>query len=161
MAYYECLPTRLNPLAERACFSQVYGQVCWSNQSMVDFLIGRVKGYLALQPDFDVISITQNDNILFCRTPEENAIVAEDGSDVGPMLRAVNQIADAVKGTHPHILIDTFAYINTLPAPRVTKPRDNVVVRICIASCNFAAPYSDPVNHLLFQVAPGESVIKC
>jgi hypothetical protein len=108
-----------------------------------------------------VISITQNDNILFCRTPEENAIVAEDGSDVGPMLRAVNQIADAVKDTHPHILIDTFAYINTLPAPRVTKPRDNVVVRICIASCNFAAPYSDPVNHLLFQVAPGESVIKC
>ena len=89
------------------------------------------------------------------------------------MLRAVNQIADAVKESHPHILIDTFAYINTLPAPRVTKPRDNVVIRICselptgcvlvsfsladlksvsatVASCNFAAPYADPVNGKLF-----------
>ena len=55
----------------------------------------------------------------------------EEGSDVGPMLRAVNQIAGAVQHSHPHILIDTFAYINTLPAPRVTKPRDNVVIRIC------------------------------
>ena len=78
-----------------------------------------------------MISVTQNDNIRFCRTPEEQAIVEEEGSDVGPMLRAVNQIADAVKESHPHILIDTFAYINTLPAPRVTKPRDNVVIRIC------------------------------
>ena len=24
MAYFECLPTRLNPLAERPCFSQVH-----------------------------------------------------------------------------------------------------------------------------------------
>ena len=131
--------------------SHVYGQVCWSNQSLVSFLIDRVKLYLKLQPDADVISITQNDNIRFCRTPEENAIVAEEGSDVGPMLRAVNAIADAIKDEHPHILVDTFAYINTLPAPRVTRPRDNVVIRICIASCNFAAPYSDPVNTLLFQ----------
>ena len=57
---------------------------------------------------------------------------------------------DGFQDTHPHILIDTFAYINTLPAPRVTKPRDNVVIRICIASCNFAAPYADPVNHGLY-----------
>ena len=27
IAYYECLPTRLNPLAERTCFSQVGGNV--------------------------------------------------------------------------------------------------------------------------------------
>ena len=27
MGYSECLPTRLNPLAERACFSQVYVDV--------------------------------------------------------------------------------------------------------------------------------------
>ena len=78
---------------------------------MINFLINRVKGYLALQPDYDVISITQNDNIRFCRTPEENAIVAEDGSDVGPMLRAVNQIADAVKVTMASNCLDVIVYL--------------------------------------------------
>jgi hypothetical protein len=62
----------------------------------------------------------------------------------------VNAIADAIKDDHPHVLVETFAYILTLEAPKVTKPRDNVVIRICIASCNFAAPYSDPVNTLLY-----------
>jgi hypothetical protein len=125
--------------------------VCWSNRSLVDFLIQQVKTYLAVTPTADVISVTQNDNTLFCRTPEENAIVVEEGSDVGPMLRAVNAIADAIKGDHPAVLVDTFAYINTLQAPKKTEPRDNVVIRICIASCNFAAPYSDPVNRLLYS----------
>jgi hypothetical protein len=70
--------------------SHVYGQVCWSNQSLVQYLIKQVKAELAAQPSADKISVTQNDNILFCRTPEENAIATEEGSDVGPMLRAVN-----------------------------------------------------------------------
>ena len=36
MAYAECLPTRLNPLAERACFSQVPGFI--ANRLLVPYL---------------------------------------------------------------------------------------------------------------------------
>jgi hypothetical protein len=34
MAYSECLPTRLNPLAERTCFSQVFlfERACYFSQ---------------------------------------------------------------------------------------------------------------------------------
>ena len=108
-----------------------------------------------------MISVTQNDNMVYCESPAEQAIVAEEGTVAGPMLRAVNLVADnlvavnlvvnAIADEFPHVLVDTFAYLSTLEAPRVTKPSPNVVVRICIASCNFAAPYSDPVNKNLFS----------
>jgi hypothetical protein len=129
--------------------ASVYGQVCWHNQSLQRFLIKQVKMYLALNPDVEAISVTQNDNTGFCEDPEEQAIVAKDGSRIGPMLRVVNAVADAIRVDYPHVLVDTFAYLFTLPVPRVTRPRDNVVIRICTASCNFAAPYTDPVNKML------------
>ena len=34
MAYSECLPTRLSPLAERNCFSQVWMARCFPNGTM-------------------------------------------------------------------------------------------------------------------------------
>ena len=36
MAYSECLPTRLNPVAERACFSQVFGTLHESGHGMYE-----------------------------------------------------------------------------------------------------------------------------
>ena len=35
---------------------------------------------------------------------------------------------------------------NTITVPTKIVPRPNVVIRICTAECNFAAPLSDPVN---------------
>ena len=40
--------------------SAIYGQLCWSNQSLQDFLVTRVKGYLRQQPEADFISISQS-----------------------------------------------------------------------------------------------------
>ena len=42
MAYSECLPTRLNPLAERTCFSQADAQL---------FLVTLVGLVLRIRPD--------------------------------------------------------------------------------------------------------------
>ena len=77
----------------------------------------------------------------------------------GPMLRAVNAIADAVGEVHPDVAIDTLACTPQLarpeafapatadcalrPAadqwsrapPRRTAPRPNVVVRLCTIEC--------------------------
>ena len=32
------------------------------------------------------------------------------------------------------------------PAPKVTKPRPNVIIRLCSIECNFAVPLTDPSN---------------
>lgn len=32
------------------------------------------------------------------------------------------------------------------PAPSITKPNPNVIIRLCDIECNFAAPLTDPSN---------------
>ena len=62
------------------------------------------------------------------------------------MLRAINFVADAIKGEFPSVAIDTLAYQYTRPAPNKTKPRDNVIVRLCSIECNFLKPLTDQSN---------------
>lgn len=38
------------------------------------------------------------------------AIIKEEGSPMGPLLRAVNTIADRIAGDFPNIAVDTLAY---------------------------------------------------
>ena len=47
-----------------------------------------MKGFLRSQPDANIISVSQNDNGNYCQTPEETAIMDEEGSPMGPLLRA-------------------------------------------------------------------------
>eukprot|EP01052_Picozoa_sp_SAG31_P002531 SAG31_NODE_90_length_26410_cov_175.663981_8_plen_243_part_00 len=44
------------------------------------------------------------------------------------------------------LCIDTLAYQCTRPAPNKTKPRPNVIVRLCSIECNFLKPLTDPSN---------------
>jgi hypothetical protein len=85
------------------------GQLCWSNASLQQFMIAQVKGFLALNPAAEIISVSQNDNGHQCETPEEKSINAAEGTAGGALFRAVNAIADAIKNDYPHAAIDTLA----------------------------------------------------
>jgi hypothetical protein len=91
------------------------GQLCWSNQSLVQYVKTRVIDYLRSQPNATIISISQNDNNLYCKSTAEQAIYTADGALIGPLLRAVNAIADVVATTFPgrDIKVDTLAYLWT------------------------------------------------
>ena len=67
--------------------SLVYGQLCWSNSSLVDFVTERVKDALRKAPTATIISVSQNDNSNYCKDPGDLAIIQEDGSPIGPLLR--------------------------------------------------------------------------
>ncbi len=123
-----------------------YGQLCWSNSSLIDFVTERVKDALRSTPSATIVSVSQNDNGNYCKDPGDMAIIQEDDSPIGPLLRAVNTIADRIKDEWPHVAVDTLAYTYTRPCPRVTRPRDNVIIRLCAMECNYAAPLSDPSN---------------
>ena len=58
----------------------------------------------------------------------------------GAGARTVNSVADAIADEFPHVVVDTLAYQYTRPAPNITVPRKNVVIRLCSIECNFAAP---------------------
>merc|ERR1712166_57397 len=130
--------------------SQVYGQLCWSNASLVTFMIERVRMKLRSNPNANIISVSQMDNGLYCQSAEEMEIIKEEGTPGGALFRAVNTIADAIKQEFPNVAVDTLAYQWSRPAPALTKPKPNVIIRLCSIECNFAAPMTDPSN-LAFQ----------
>ena len=44
---------------------------------------------------------------------------------------------------YPDVVVDTFAYMYTQAAPKITKPLPNVAVRLCSIRCHFSHPISD------------------
>lgn len=137
------------------------GQICFANASLVSYLVSQVKGFLKASPNATMISVSQNDNLNSCADAEELAVVKAEESRGGPMFRAINTIADAIKDEFPNVLIHTLACKKTRKPPRpctilgwlylsqqthresrvaaddytetppkVTKPRDSVVVQV-------------------------------
>jgi hypothetical protein len=123
-----------------------YGQLCWSNSSLIKYLTAQVRAILAAEPDSMILSVSQNDNYNRCRTDAEERINDAEGSPMGALLRAVNTIADAVKDDWPHVAIDTLAYQWSRPATKLTRPRPNVIVRLCTIECDFGRPLTHPHN---------------
>ena len=90
-----------------------YGQLCWSNESLIKYVINASIAYLHDQPDATVISVSQNDNYIYCNSSSERKVYDDEGGSlIGPILRAVNRVADAVAREFPHrnVAIDTLAY---------------------------------------------------
>ena len=89
--------------------AKTYGQLCWSNASLVTFVTSQVRKVLQAQPDSEIISISQNDNGDQCADPAEKAVNAREGSPIGALLLAVNAIAAALEPEFPNVAFDTLA----------------------------------------------------
>lgn len=115
-------------------------QLCLTNPETLELTIKGVRSWLEQNPDAKIISVTQNDNQDYCVCPECSKIDREEGSQAGTMLRFVNAIADNIKEDYPDVMVDTFAYQYTRTPPKITVPRDNVIVRLCSIECRFSTP---------------------
>ena len=119
-------------------------QPCLSDPEKVDLAIKRIGEYLERHPDLDIFEISQNDNQNYCTCDRCKAIDEEEGNHAGTMLRFINKVSDAFREKYPKLHIQTFAYQYTRHAPRITKPRDNVIIKICPMECCYHHPLYDP-----------------
>ncbi len=117
-----------------------YAQPCLTNPEVLEIAKKNVRRILASRPDADIISVSQNDNQLFCQCEKCRAVDEEEGSHAGTLLRFVNAIAEDIEGDYPHTAVDTLAYQYTRRPPKITKPRKNVIVRLCSIECCFGHP---------------------
>ncbi|MDD8024887.1 MAG: DUF4838 domain-containing protein [Acidobacteriota bacterium] len=118
-------------------------QLCPSRPEVFDILAARLAKEMAAQPDKRVWSVSQNDNSTYCRCPECEKIIAEEGSPAGPILRLVNRLASRF----PDKVISTLAYQFSRPAPRLTRPADNVQIMLCTIELNRSRPIvEDPAS---------------
>lgn len=116
------------------------GQLCLSNVEMREELTRNVLANLRRSKHPTHVSVAQNDGGRPCQCADCRAIDEEEGSPAGAMLRFVNAVAAEVEKEFPEVLVSTFAYTYSQPAPRVTRPRDNVAVWLCTMNASYNLP---------------------
>jgi len=121
-------------------------QLCLTNEEMRAELIKNLKVRLRNNPAATIASVSQNDWHGNCQCSKCAAIEKEEGSPAGLMLRFVNAVAEDIEDEFPNVAISTLAYQYTRKPPKITKPRPNVIVRLCSIECSFSKPLSDERN---------------
>lgn len=118
------------------------GQLCLTNPEVLDVLTERLKQQMRENPGYLIYSVSQNDWYNPCQCEACQAIVAREGSESGPLLQFVNQVAERIEAEFPDKFIGTLAYQYTRKPPKHIRPRENVVVRLCSIECCFAHDFT-------------------
>lgn len=128
---------------------QIYtrgAQLCFSNDEMIQEMVKNAAEQLRKNPNASFLSISQNDWHGYCTCPKCRAADEEDGSHAGSLLRGVNKVAEALEKEFPDLYVETLAYQYTRKPPKITKPRKNVVIRLCSIECSFGQPLDSEAN---------------
>lgn len=151
--FYPLIPPKKYFKDHSEWFSEIKGkrsyeraQLCLTNEEMREELVKNLKARLRKNPAATIASVSQNDWHGNCQCSNCTAIEKEEDSPAGLMLRFVNSVAANIEKEFPQVAISTLAYQYTRKPPRITKPRHNVIVRLCSIECSFSKPLADERN---------------
>jgi hypothetical protein len=165
-SFYSLIPPEKYFDAHPDWFSEVNGkrtfenaQLCLTNEDMRRELVKNLKQRLRDNPKASIASVSQNDCYNNCTCSRCRQVDEEEGSPSGSLLRFVNAVAADIEDEFPDITIDTLAYQYSRKPPRTTRPRANVMVRLCSIECSFCVPLDDPRNQAFLDDLEGWSKV--
>ncbi len=126
---------------------QHVGQLCLTNEAMRQELTANMLEILRRHPDPRIIDLSQNDGgsgLCECAACQE--VIAAEGAPSGLLLRFVNRVAEDIRREFPGVKVMTLAYFFTADPPRLTRPADNVIVRLCTPECTLSYPLDSGQN---------------
>lgn len=112
-----------------------HAQPCLSNPEVRRIIVKRALDDIRKDPHHLIYSVSQNDGYGPCECDKCQAIVRHEGSEIGPILLLVNQVAKAAEKEFPDKFIGTLAYVYSRKPPKHMRPRENVVIRLCSFEC--------------------------
>lgn len=137
-----------------------HAQLCLANPDVLRIVTERIKQKIRELPQYLIYDVSQNDWSNPCQCPQCQAVVDREGSQSGPIIQFVNQVADNVQSEFPDKFIGTLAYSYTRKPPKTLKPRKNVVVRFCSIECCFAHDFTTcPENKTFVEDMNGWAAI--
>lgn len=156
-SFFQILPPEKHFAAHPDWYAEIGGvrkptQLCLNNDEMADAFILETRRLLREDPSVDFVSISQNDETRTtsappCECAKCRAVAdAEGGAQSANVLRFANRVAAALEDEFPNLTVETFAYTWSKAAPRLTRPRRNVMVRYCDIECPFSFPLDTPGN---------------
>jgi len=113
-------------------------QLCLSDEDVLRIVIDSVRALFEKHPESAIISVSQDDNTLYCQCEHCAAIDKEEGSPSGSMIRFVNAVAEQF----PDKTISTLAYQYTRK-PCQTRPANNVLITLCSIECDRSKPIEE------------------
>ncbi|MBQ2733349.1 MAG: DUF4838 domain-containing protein [Clostridia bacterium] len=115
-------------------------QPCLTDPAVLEKTIAAVRKVLENNPDTTLLSVSQNDNSNYCKCKSCYALIQKERSEAGPLIRFVNAVAEDIAKDYPNVIIDTLAYSWSQTPPAITKPAENVCIRLCSFYCHFTQP---------------------
>ena len=120
-------------------------QLCLSNPEVLKIVTEEVLETLKKRHDptapIQIVSLSQDDNLSFCRCPACRELDKKHGSHAGTMLTFVNAVARAVKAAgYKNVVLATYAYQYSRKPPKDLVPEDNVMIMLCSIECCFSHP---------------------
>ncbi len=94
-------------------------QLCLTNPDVLKIVTERLKKTMRENPDYLIYSVSQNDWRNPCQCEKCQAIAQKEGSESGPIIWFVNQVAEAIEKEFPDKFVGTLAYQYTRTPPQV------------------------------------------
>lgn len=128
----------------------VSGQLCWANEDVYKIISEKVLQEMRDNPDKHIWDISQMDTWESrgdgCACDKCKAIDDREGSPIGSILTFINRLADEVAKEFPDNYISTLAYNYSAEPPKNIKPRDNVIIKLCLMPGDCASDYATPTS---------------
>jgi len=135
--YFKFHPEYFGLQGGKRVAASIHAQLCLTNPEVLAIAKEQVLRWIDEHPEVPIIDVSQNDGNGPCECENCMAIVNAEGSQHGPILRFVNAIAAEVERKHPEKWVETLAYAYSTKPPAITRPRSNVIIRLCHAGCFF------------------------
>ena len=116
------------------------------NEDMRQEFMNNIRTNVLANPHTSLVSISLIDDAVFSQDVASQAVISQEGSPAGLMLRFVNAIAADLELEFPGLMFETLAYQETFQAPLITRPRSNVIIRLTDIHSSYSVPLSHPLN---------------
>ncbi len=113
-------------------------QLCLTNVALKKQFLANTLDWIKENPNYNIVSISQNDNKGYCKCQNCLAIIKQEGAGSGLLLRFINDIAKVIAVKYPDKKIETLSYFFSEKPPLVTRPYKNVVMRFAPIDADMA-----------------------
>ena len=120
------------------------GQLCFTNEEMLEVLSERVLAIFRDDLGREVVSVSQEDWDGYCECEACSALDEQEGTPMGSLLHGVNYVAERVDEVFPGKQIHTFAYAYSVTPPKTIRPRENVIIQYCTIRADTSRAINDP-----------------
>jgi len=108
--------------------------ICGTNEELPKVLAEELMKKMEKAPKHVPIGVGQGDGFTGCGCEKCRALVEKEGTEAAPYILLLNRALEITSKKYPEHNVITFAYFNTLPAPKHMKVHPNLWINVVSSS---------------------------